>query len=223
MGIDMKKQDFLLANEAVANVHIPRWNELPEFELYMDQVIGLAEKHLGALYHTDGKGLLTPSMINNYVKSGVLPPPKNKKYNRTHLAILMIICAMKPVMEISAISDVIGRTTSSMDIERVLDEFARMYENELSTSMKRARILAETSEDKEILSFIAIENTLRAGAARIVAMQAYGVIKSESESETKAEKPEKPEKKPQPKKKAESPSPKQKPEEVTSEKSDKIE
>jgi len=175
----MEKKAFLLSSAAASEIHIPRWNELPEFELYMDQVIGLAEKYLSALY-TDKKPLLTPSMINNYVKNGVLPPPKNKKYNRTHLAILMIVCAMKPVMEISAISDIIGRSTASASIENALDEFARMYETELRTSMKKARIAVEASHDDEILSFIAIENTLKANAARTVAMHAYGAIRSDT-------------------------------------------
>ena len=143
----MDKKLFLASVAAVSEIHIPRWNELPEFELYMDQVIGLAEKNLGALY-IDGKGLLTPSMINNYVKSGVLPPPKNKRYNRTHLAILMIVCAMKPVMEISAVSDIISRSIAASNIENVLDEFARMYESELSSSIK-TEPQAETDKKKE--------------------------------------------------------------------------
>lgn len=172
----MDKKLFLESISAVSEIHIPRWNELPEFELYMDQVIGLAEKNLGALY-IDGKGLLTPSMINNYVKSGVLPPPKNKRYNRTHLAILMIVCAMKPVMEISAVSDIIGRSIAAGNIENVLDEFARMYETELSSSIKKAKIAIEASHNDELLSFIAIENTLKASAARTVAMHAYNSIK----------------------------------------------
>ena len=192
----MEKKIFLSTIAAVSAIHIPRWNELPEFELYMDQVIGLAEKNLGALY-IDGKGLLTPSMINNYVKSGVLPPPKNKKYNRTHLAILMIVCAMKPVMEISAVSDIIKRSIAAGSIEEVLDEFARMYENELSSSIKKANIAVEASHNDEILSYIAIENTLKASAARTVAMHAYNSIQADTQMDKKKE--------PAPQKKAVSP------------------
>ena len=183
----MDKKLFLASVAAVSEIHIPRWNELPEFELYMDQVIGLAEKNLGALY-IEGKGLLTPSMINNYVKSGVLPPPKNKRYNRTHLAILMIVCAMKPVMEISAVSDIIGRSIAASNIENVLDEFARMYESELSSSIKKAKIAIEASHNDELLSFIAIENTLKASAARTVAMHAYNSIKTEPQAESEKKK-----------------------------------
>ena len=41
----MKKQDFLITCNEVSTLHIPRWHELPEFDLYMDQVIALAEKY----------------------------------------------------------------------------------------------------------------------------------------------------------------------------------
>ena len=78
----MEKNDFLVSCDAVGSLHFPRWQELPEFELYMDQVIALAEKYLSVLT-PDHKVPITPSMINNYVKSGALPPPKNKKYNRS--------------------------------------------------------------------------------------------------------------------------------------------
>ena len=119
----MEKNDFLISCDVIGSLHFPRWQELPEFELYMDQVIALAEKYLSVLT-PDHKVPITPSMINNYVKSGALPPPKNKKYNRTHLALLMIICSMKSVMEISSISDIVRQSIASNSIENVLDTFA---------------------------------------------------------------------------------------------------
>ena len=186
----MEKQRFLITCGEVSAFHIPRWHELPEFDLYMDQVIALAEKYLSVL-SADGKGLLTPSMINNYVKSGVLPPPKNKKYNRTHLAILMIVCITKPVMEISAISDVIHRGIEADNIENVLNGLAKTFENELSAAAKIAEESVKTAETEEILSFIAIENVMKANAARTVAMHAYHAIKKDEPEEAKSEKADK--------------------------------
>lgn len=48
---------------------LPRWEDLPEIDLYMDQVIALMRKYL-SIFDTDGEKLLTPAMINNYVKMG---------------------------------------------------------------------------------------------------------------------------------------------------------
>ncbi len=189
----MEKQEFLNTCREISAFHIPRWQELPEFDLYMDQVIALADKYLGVL-STDGKDLLTPSMINNYVKSGVLPPPKNKKYNRTHLAILMIICITKPVMEISAISEIVQRGIEADRIENVLNNLAGTFESELSNAAARAEDAVEHAEIDEILSFLAIESMMKANAARIVAMHAYGAVKTEKSEEIKPEKSEKAEK-----------------------------
>ena len=59
----------------IENVHLPRWHELPDIELYMDQVITLIEKYLSPLITLEKHTLLTSSMVNNYVKHGLIPAP----------------------------------------------------------------------------------------------------------------------------------------------------
>lgn len=55
---------------------LPRWRQLPEVDLYMDQVLLLMEKYLRS---ATGERVVTSAMINNYVKMGALPPPERKK------------------------------------------------------------------------------------------------------------------------------------------------
>lgn len=76
------------------------WDRLPEIYLYMDQVLTYMNKQLEPLARTEDANLLTSSMINNYVKDGVLPRPEQKKYSREHLAMLTVICMLKPVLAI---------------------------------------------------------------------------------------------------------------------------
>ena len=64
--------------ERLAGQRLPRWEELPDLELYMDQVLSLMDRYLGDCPGFDRKGL-TASMVNNYVKLGVMPPPVKKK------------------------------------------------------------------------------------------------------------------------------------------------
>ena len=85
-----------------AAFHLPRWNELPDIGLYMDQVITLINKYIERLSPC-GDGTLTPSMINNYVKLGIIPCPVKKKYSRVQLSRLIMICVMKPVLPIQSI------------------------------------------------------------------------------------------------------------------------
>lgn len=64
--------------ESLWSFHLPRWEELPELDLYMDQVITLVDHYLSPVIHSDKHTLLTASMVNNYVKNGMIPPPKKK-------------------------------------------------------------------------------------------------------------------------------------------------
>ena len=73
---------------------LPHWNELPDIDLYVDQVISLMNKYFSFFYEK-GVVIINHSMINNYVKLGIIPAPKKKKYSRVHLAYLIIICALK--------------------------------------------------------------------------------------------------------------------------------
>lgn len=58
--------------ESLSSPSIPHWDALPDLELYMDQVIVFMEKYLA--FFGDGRDkLITPSMINNYVKLGIIP------------------------------------------------------------------------------------------------------------------------------------------------------
>lgn len=187
----MDKKVFLGSCDIIKALHFPRWQELPEFDLYMDQVIALAEKYLSVL-SPENKELITPSMINNYVKSGVLPPPKNKKYNRTHLALLMIICSTKSVLEISVIADIVKQ---SGDIETVLNNFAEIYENAIFDAVRKAREVVSKTESEKVLGAVAIENALNAGASRTVAMYAYKAIAGDQSEEKEDKKTEKKSKK----------------------------
>ena len=87
--------------------HIPRFNELPRVPLYKDQVITYLENLVKSMNIESDEKLLTPTMLNNYVKQKVVSPPKDKKYNEKHLAYLIVVCLLKQVFtlqEICAVS-----------------------------------------------------------------------------------------------------------------------
>lgn len=65
--------------EKIIKHHLPRWNELPEIDLYLDQVVNYLEKYLGILSSNDDDKIITKTMINNYVKQGIRPAPEKKK------------------------------------------------------------------------------------------------------------------------------------------------
>ena len=91
--------------DKVYDVKYPRWEELPDFGLYMDQVITLLERYLNYLIKDHYDRPFTPTMINNYVKLKMIPKPIKKQYNRVHLAYLIVIMSLKQVLTISEIKE----------------------------------------------------------------------------------------------------------------------
>ena len=71
------------------------WNQLPDFALYMDQVLSYMDRQV---LRFDGDDGLTAAMVNNYTKSGLAPRAEGKKYSREHLAYFTAICILKRVM-----------------------------------------------------------------------------------------------------------------------------
>jgi len=106
----------------VSKFHIPRWNELPNIDLYMDQVLNYIENSLKDYIKSDEK-FLTKTMINNYVKHGILQPPTNKKYNRLHIAELFVICILKQVYSISEIKELIALALKTNSAENSYNKF----------------------------------------------------------------------------------------------------
>ena len=75
----------------LAAQRLPRWDELPDIDLYLDQVLTLLDKYLGPFLPENGGHALTASMINNYVKLRIVPAPVKKRYGRVQLAYLLVI------------------------------------------------------------------------------------------------------------------------------------
>ena len=111
----------------IAEQRLPRWEELPDLELYMDQVLSLIERYLGSYPGFDRKGL-TASMVNNYVKLGVMPSPVKKKYTRVHLAHLIMICVLKASLPIDLIKNLILESLKESEESAVYSRFCEEFE-----------------------------------------------------------------------------------------------
>lgn len=83
------------------------WDQIPDLGLYMDQVVTFITRVYEPLYGPEIHNYLSSSMINNYVKSKLIPRPSGKKYSREQIALLTMIVALK-------------QTSSMEDIRRLL-------------------------------------------------------------------------------------------------------
>lgn len=114
--------------ELIMKIHIPRWNELPEIDLYLDQVVNYLERYLEQYNSNKEDKIITKTMINNYVKLGIMPAPEKKKYSREHIAYLIVICVLKQVYSISDIGKLISLTIQSFELSKAYNRFCANLE-----------------------------------------------------------------------------------------------
>lgn len=185
------------------NCRLPRWEDLPDIELYMDQVITLMSKYFEK-FSSKEEALLTPSMINNYVKNNIIPAPVKKKYSRTHLFRLIIICVMKQVLPINDIGALIETMLKTRSEAEVLNLFSEQYEEEFLKTMEVLERNTEkrSGESKEaLLSFSVMHAAAIAGGSTFYAEFALDELKKTlAPAEEAPEEPKKSAKKPQPRK-----------------------
>ena len=81
---------------------------IPEIDLYMDQVTTFMSEHLARSKRLPEDKILTKTMINNYAKNDLLPPPVKKKYSREHMLMLIFIYYFKNFLSISDIKGIIS-------------------------------------------------------------------------------------------------------------------
>ncbi|WP_195989214.1 DUF1836 domain-containing protein [Clostridium sp. D53t1_180928_C8] len=112
--------------------HIPRFNELPRVPLYKDQVITYLENLVKEINIDNEEKILTPTMLNNYVKQRVVSPPKDKKYNEKHLAYLIVVCLLKQVFSLHEICELINIQIESCPIEVAYDYFCSEVEEAIN-------------------------------------------------------------------------------------------
>ncbi len=98
--------------ESFDRIDYIRAADIPNIDLYMDQVTTLMESRLRNTTRYPGQDkILTKTMINNYTKNSLLPPPQKKKYSREHVMILIFIYYFKGFMSISDIQTVLQPLT----------------------------------------------------------------------------------------------------------------
>lgn len=136
------------------DIHMPRWNELPNVDLYLDQVVTFINSSLNSFILSSVSNLsktenqvLTKTMINNYVKNKLIEPPKKKKYSKVQLAKLFVICILKQVYSMNDIKDLINIALQHSDIKIAYNSFCDQFEEALLCTYKRKDYIDNYSKD----------------------------------------------------------------------------
>jgi hypothetical protein len=127
---------------------LPSWNDLPDIDLYMDQVIAFMRRYIGGVSEAADK-ILTPAMVNNYVKQKIMPAPVKKKYSREHLAYLTVICVLKQVLPIASVQEVMSNLLETYTVPELLNLFAAMYKERWDRAVDSMSNQLKSDEEKK--------------------------------------------------------------------------
>jgi len=132
-----------------------RPEEIPNIDLYMDQVTTFMEEHLNNTKRKSDDKILTKTMINNYAKNNLLPPPVKKKYSKDHMIMLIFIYYFKNILSISDIqalltplSEGFFHSEGSISLDKIYRE---IYNYERSHMVEVAKIISRTQRDSQNL------------------------------------------------------------------------
>ncbi len=165
---------------------LPAYNEFPPIPLYMEQVISYIGECLktfsGNKDNSEDNNVLTPFMVNNYVKAKIIAPPKDKKYSKEHLAYLLAIALLKSVVSMKDIATLIDLDGELFeDKKNLYDFFKKIQEETLKKEVRKANVRVET------LSKISKEKLKNGEGNKSIedANLAYVALKLYIEAETK--------------------------------------
>ena len=162
-------------NEAIAKCieefHLPRYEEIPNVGLYLDQTAKYINGYLTLFPDLE----ITPSMISNYVKKGIIPRSVKKLYYRDQIAYLIFIAVTKTVLSMDNIRVLFQMQQKSYDIvtayEYFRQELVRILTEVFHMEEQAAQSDTELSNEKRML-----KNTIIAVAHKLYLDKAFSMI-----------------------------------------------
>ena len=121
----MEKQVKEEIQNLIKEFSLPRYNDIPNVGLYLEQVVKYISEYLEPL----GSFSLTASMVSNYVKKGLVENPVKKQYNREQIARLFFVSVAKNVLSIEDIRLLFEMQHATYESKRAYDYFCNEFEN----------------------------------------------------------------------------------------------
>lgn len=166
--------------QAIEYFYIPKWEEIPNISLYLDQAVTLLEDYLKPFTLDPEEKVITKTMINNYVKQNIIKTPVNKKYNKDHIGTLFVICILKQVYSINDISNLIKLSFKNNAPQEAYNKFTRALEKSIKEIFHNEKDNKdiELSKDQYILKYV-----VQSFASKLYVEKEYLFNKRESKKE----------------------------------------
>lgn len=127
--------------------------EIPNIDLYMDQVTTFMEQQLSSTRRHEDDKILTKTMINNYAKNNLLPPPNKKKYSKEHVLVLIFIYYFKSFLSIKDIETLLKpitekyfQTDCGTDLATIYDEICTVEKAQIEPLKEELKETFERAE-----------------------------------------------------------------------------
>jgi len=138
------KTVMLFIQETLQNLEYIKGNEIPNINLYMDQVTTFMDERLASTKRSAEDKILTKTMINNYAKNNLLPAPEKKKYSKEHMLIMLFIYYFKNVIVIKDIEALLNPITKQFFQSDSALGMADIYEEIFSREQEQMKLQQET-------------------------------------------------------------------------------
>lgn len=140
--------------------NLPDWEMIPDFGLYMEQVIQLLKQYIDYMPpELKEEQVVTASAINNYVRTDVMPGPCKKKYYRIHIAYLIIICTLKQSLSIAMIQKIIPMGLTEERVREIYEQYAETHRASSSFFVRQVRTLAAELLSHDDVSEFSVHKT----------------------------------------------------------------
>lgn len=123
--------------------------EIPDLEIYMDQLTTYLDKKLGFFCREGEAPFVTKSMVNNYSKAGLLPPPLAKRYSRVHVMTLALVCQLKRLFSIQDLERLLAPVAGEEETGRLYRLFLEAQGETFAGTPELAEELLSALEDGE--------------------------------------------------------------------------
>ena len=139
---------------------LPKWEDIPDFGLYMEQVLALLRQYLDYLPpELKEEQFITAATINNYVRNRFMPEPCRKKYYRIHIAYLIMICTLKQSLRLSMLSTLLPGDLPEEDVKRAYAAFVLRHQRCAKYFIEQVRLTAAAMFDREVTTELNVRDT----------------------------------------------------------------
>lgn len=131
-------------------------SDIPDLDLYMDQVTNFIDEKLGTLKRNEDDKILTKTMINNYTKHGILMPPKNKKYSKDHMILMILVYYLKQILSLDDIKALFQPVLKNIEhteddiisLDEIYSIFLELKDHELDSFKETLSVNVNSIEEK---------------------------------------------------------------------------